>query len=438
MRSKRIVLSTFGSFGDVHPYIAVALELKARGHHPVFATSEVYREKMDSAGIDFHPVRPILPSYDQPEVLADFIGRAMDPKTGSEVVADMILPHVREIYDDLDAATEGADLLLTHPLPFVGPIIAQKKRLNWISSVLAPASFLSVYDPIVPPQWPSLHRALRLSPWIGRGVVALAKIKADKVLRPVYELRAELRMPRGEQPILNGQHSPTKVLALFSKLLATPQPDWPKNTAITGFPFYDRRDFFGETEVPHGLIDFLESGPPPIVFTLGSTAIWVANSFYRDSIEAARVLGRRALVLIGHARNMPPLPLPDGVAAFEYAPYSQVLPRACAIVHHGGVGTTGQGMRSGKPVLIVPHALDQFDNAARVERLGCGRGLPWPRYNVESAIRELRKLLENQRYLVAATRIGEIIREEDGARIAAAQIENVLNIQQHKFAPPLH
>jgi len=354
----------------------------------------------------------------------------MDPKKGSEVVADMIVPHLRDIYDDLDAATECADLLITHPFPFVGPIIAQKKRLNWISSVLAPASFLSVYDPVVPPQWPSLHRALRLSPWIGRGVIALAKIKMDKILRPVYELRAELGMARGEQPILNGQHSPTKVLALFSKLLATPQRDWPANTVVTGsFPLYDRRDFFGETEIPNGLIDFLESGPPPIVFTLGSTAFWVAHNFYRDSIEVARVLGRRALVLIGHARNMPPLPLPEGVAAFEYAPYSEVLPRACAIVHHGGAGTTGQGMRSGKPVLIVPHALDQFDNAARVERLGCGRTLPRPRYNVESAIRELRKLLENQHYSDAATRVGEIVREEDGAGIAVAEIENVLNIR---------
>ena len=157
------MLSTFGSFGDGHPYIAIALELKARGHHPVFATSEFYREKRDSAGIDFHPVRPIVPSYDQPEVLADLMARVVDPKTGSEVVANLIMPHVRDIYDDLDAATEGADLLITHPLPFVGPIIAQKKRLNWISSVLAPASFLSVYDPIVPPQWPSLHRAVTIT-----------------------------------------------------------------------------------------------------------------------------------------------------------------------------------------------------------------------------------------------------------------------------------
>jgi UDP:flavonoid glycosyltransferase YjiC (YdhE family) len=427
MSGKRIVLSMFGSFGDVHPYIAIALELKARGHNPVIATSEVYREKMEAAGIKFHPVRPVVPSYDQPEVLVDLIGRAMDPKTGGEVVVDMVVPHLRDIYEDLDAATEGAELLLTHPLPLVGPIIAQKKKLNWISSVLAPASFLSVYDPVVPPQWPSLYHAMRFSPWIGRGVMGLAKIKLDKILQPVYELRTELGMPRGEQPILNGQHSPTKVLALFSKLLAQPQPDWPPNSVVTGFPFYDRRDFFGEKEMPNGLMEFLDSGPAPIVFTLGSSAYWVARDFYRDSIEAARSLGRRALLLIGHLRNRPPSPLPDGVAAFEYAPYSEVLPRACAIVHQGGVGTTGQGMRSGKPVLIVPHAHDQFDNAARVERLGCGRVLARPRYNAQSVTRELRLLLGDPKYLEAAAKVAEVVRTEDGARVAADEIEKILN-----------
>ena len=426
MSGKRVILSTFGSFGDVHPYIAIALQLKARGHDPVIATSEVYREKMDAVGIDFHPVRPDMPSYDQPEVLADLVGRAMDPKTGGEVVADMVVPHLRDIYEDLDAATEGADLLLTHPLPLVGPIIAQKKKLVWISSVLAPASLLSVYDPVVPPQWPSLYQAMRLSPWIGRGVMALAKIKLDKILQPVYELRRELGLPRGEQPILNGQHSPTKVLALFSKLLAKPQPDWPPNAVVTGFPFYDRRDFFGEKEMPSGLMEFINSGPAPIVFTLGSSAYWVARDFYRDSTETARALGRRALLLIGHPRNTPPSPLPEGVAAFEYAPYSEVLPCACAIVHQGGVGTTGQGMRSGKPVLIVPHAHDQFDNAARVERLSCGRALPRPRYNIESATRELRLLLEDPKYSEAAVKVSEVVREEDGARVAANEIEKVL------------
>src|SRR6266581_9664881 len=90
---KRIVISTFGSFGDIHPYVAIALELKARGHRPSIATSEVYREKMDALGIEFHPVRPDMPSVDQPNEVARVVESVMDPKTGSEAVADMIIPH---------------------------------------------------------------------------------------------------------------------------------------------------------------------------------------------------------------------------------------------------------------------------------------------------------------------------------------------------------
>jgi UDP:flavonoid glycosyltransferase YjiC (YdhE family) len=259
-------------------------------------------------------------------------------------------------------------------------------------------------------------------------VLGLATIKLDRVMQPIYDLRRELGLPRGEQPMLKGQHSPTRVLALFSPLLAKPQPDWPANTTVTGFPFYDRRDFFGETRMPDGLNEFLDAGSPPIIFTLGSSAFWVARDFYNDSIAAAQRLNRRALLLIGHARNLPASPLPDGVAAFEYAPYSEVLPRACAIVHQGGVGTTGQGMRSGLPVLIVPHAHDQFDNGARVARLGCGRVLARPRYNAESATRELQTLLDEPAYREAATEAAAEVRQKQGALIAADEIENVLRV----------
>ncbi len=426
MNGKRIILSTFGSFGDIHPFVAVALELKARGHQPVIATSEIYREKMETVGLEFHPVRPDMPSIDQPDEVAKVVGEVMDPRRGPEAVGDMLIPYLRDIYDDLEAATAGADLLLTHVLPFAGTLVAQKKGLPWISSVLAPASFLSVYDPIVPPQWPWLYHLMRLTPWVGKGVMALATIKLDKMSEPVYKLRAEIGLPRGDNPLLKGQHSPTKVLALFSKVMAEPQPDWPANTVVTGFPFYDRRDYFGETEVAKNLLEFLDAGPPPIVFTLGSSAIWVAHDFYLDSITAAKALGRRALLLIGNERNLPTGVLPEGIAAFEYAPYSQVLPRACAIVHQGGVGTTGQGLRSGQPTLVVPHAHDQFDNGNRVARLGCGRVLPRPRYNAGTATRELRELLANPAYAGSAAKVGEIVKQEDGARVAADEIERVL------------
>src|SRR4051812_2250673 len=222
--SKRIVISTFGSFGDIHPFMAVALELKARGHQPVIATSEIYREKMDTVGLEFFPVRPDMPSIDNPDEVARVVAEVMDPKGGPEAVGDLIVPYLRDIYADLDTATVGADLVLTHVLPFAGTLVAQKKRLPWISSVLAPASFLSVYDPIVPPQWPWLYHLMRLTPWVGKSVMALATIKLDKMSAPVYELRAEIGLPRGENPLLKGQHSPAKVLALFSKVMAEPQP----------------------------------------------------------------------------------------------------------------------------------------------------------------------------------------------------------------------
>jgi rhamnosyltransferase subunit B len=424
---KRIVLSTFGSFGDIHPYIAIALELKARGHSPLIATSEVYREKMEALGIELHPVRPDVPSYDEPDELSRLVAGLMGAKGGTEKVIEMLTPNLREVYEDLDAAAADADLLLTHPLPLVGPIVAQKRGLPWVSSVLSPISFFSAYDPPMLAQMPTLYPLQRRSIGLSRLLYHIASFRLEKLMEPVYRLRAELGLPRGEQPLLAGQHSLALVLALFSSVLAKPQPDWPPNTRVTGFAFYDRRDFFGETEMQPALTKFLDEGPPPIVFTLGSSAFWVAKHFYRDSIQAAQALGQRALLLLGHARNLPTEPMPEGVAAFEYAPFSQVLPRARAIVHQGGVGTTGQALRSGRPVVIVPHAHDQFDNAARVVRLGCGRMIARPRYNAKNATRELEALLGNRDYFTKAAEIGRLVQKENGAGSAVDAIEQVLN-----------
>jgi rhamnosyltransferase subunit B len=426
---KRIVLSTFGSFGDIHPYIAIALELKARGHSVVIATSEVYREKMDALGIELHLVRPNLPSYDEPDELSRLSLELMKPRGGTEKVIELLTPNLREVYEDLDAAVATADLLVTHPLPLVGPIVAQKRGLPWVSSVLAPISFFSAYDPPVLAQMPALYHLQRRSVALSRLLYRIASHRLEELMEPVYRLRAELGLPRGAQPLLAGQHSPALVLALFSAVLAKPQPDWPPNTRVTGFAFYDRRDFFGETEMQQELEEFLDTGPRPIVFTLGSSAFWVAKDFYRDSIKAAQALGQRALLLIGHARNLPSESLPQGVAAFEYAPFGQVLPRALAIVHQGGVGTTGQGLRSGRPILVVPHAHDQFDNAARVVRLGCGRMIARPRYNARNATRELEAILGNQDYFTNAAEVARQVQNENGARAAVDAIEEVLTAQ---------
>jgi UDP:flavonoid glycosyltransferase YjiC (YdhE family) len=143
-------------------------------------------------------------------------------------------------------------------------------------------------------------------------------------------------------------------------------------------------------------------------------------------VQAARELGARALLLIGDERNRPAEGLPDGMAAFEYAPFGKLLPRALCVVHSGGVGTTGQALRSGRPAVVVPHAFDQFDNAERVARTGAGRVLARPKYNAATAARELRALLSDESYTSRAAEVGEVVGSENGTSAAADAIEEVL------------
>ena len=206
--------------------------------------------------------------------------------------------------------------------------------------------------------------------------------------------------------MLEGQHSPSLVLALFSTAFARPQPDWPPNTVVTGFPFYDRRDRAGDPAgLDPALVEFLEAGEPPVVFTLGSSAVWVAGDFYSESVKAARAAGVRALLLIGDERNRI-ANLPEGVAAFDYAPYGELLPRARAVVHQGGIGTTAQGLRAGIPSLVVPFSHDQFDNGSRVARTGAGRWLARSKYNAATAARELRAMFTDESYTSRAGACG--------------------------------
>lgn len=430
LNGRKIVLTTFGSLGDLHPYIAIGLELKERGHRVVIATTPFYREKIEAAGLKFHPVRPDLPSpLENPELAAQLVAKVMDVRKGGEfLLKELLAPHVRDGYEDLQEATRDADLLVTHMITYAGPVLAQKTGLPWISTVLAPATLLSAYEPMVLPQMPGLAKLLRLSPLFSRAFFSFVKRMSEKWVEPVYKLRADLGLPRGLNPIFDGQYSPALNLALFSKVLGQPQPDWPPNTRVTGFPFYDKRD---ETRISPELEVFLDAGSPPIVFTLGSSAVFVADDFYRESIAAARKLRRRAVLLIGDERNRPRGSLPDGIVAFDYAPYSQILPRAAVIVHQGGVGTTGQALRAGVPTLIVPFNHDQPDNASRVSQLRVGRTITRTSYTAANAARELARLLNDESYARRAAEIARQVRSENGASDAADAIETF--IEAHKI-----
>ena len=416
---KRIVLNTFGSFGDVHPYMALGIELRARGHAVVVGTMEGYREMIEKIGLEFAPVRPQIQQPKEQD--AEIINKIMDPRRGPRfLMEEVVYPAVRESYADLLAAVPGADLLVTHPAAPAGPLVGRKLGLPWISTVLAPMSFFSAYDPPVPPFWQWTKALRHLGPRVMKFLLDLSNDLYKE--NEVTKFRDELGIADYGRPLFEGQHSPLRVLALFSRIFAAPQPDWPPQTEITGFCFYGGDH---DSPFPPALSDFLDGGPPPIVFTLGSSAIWVARDFFRESIEAAKCLGQRAVLLIGDERNHPGA-LPDGMIAVEYVSYESLMPRASVVVHHGGVGTTSHGLRAGVPTLIVPFAFDQSDNAEHAQRLGVSRTVYRNQYRAPRVAAELNKLLREPSYGERAADVGRRIRQENGPARAADSIEQVL------------
>lgn len=326
---------------------------------------------------------------------------------------------VRDTYDDLIAIAQNADLLVAHEIVYAAPLVAEVLKLPWANCTLAPAAFFSAYEPIVISGYPALSKLHRLGTKANRLAVNLAKLTTRPWGAPVYELRKELGLRPIKNPIVgNDKYSPRLVLALFSPLLATPQPDWPPNVVTTGFTFYD-----GDSAqlINSELSDFLNTGEPPLVFTLGSAAVNVPGDFYAESAQAAINLNRRAVLLLGN--NPPPPDLPDSIFACDYTPYSKIFPRACAIVHQGGIGTTAQALRSGRPTLVIPYSLDQPDNAARVQRLGTSRTLKREHLSVSRLTKELKALIELPSYAVKAKEIGRMMKPEDGIAIACDAIE---------------
>ncbi len=419
-----ILLAAQGSLGDVHPYIAVGKALLERGQHVRLATAIDYRARVEAAGLEFAPLAPSFVELGDPELIArQFFDRWRGPQ---RLFDAMVVDPLGRAYTDLNSAVEGVALAVSHPITPALPMIAERRGLPWLSSVLAPYSLFSATDPSVIPNLEWMQRLPNFGNWPYGPMLNLVRATLRRWERPLHELRAELGLPAVNGTLLmDGQFSPRGTLGLFDPTLAAPQPDWPPQTLVCGAALYDAGDPLDPTAASEDALErFLEAGTPPVVFALGSAAVWLGKDYWNHAISACRSLGIRGLLLTGT-----PLPqrLPDNIAAFNYAPYSRVFPRAAAIVHQAGVGTLSHALRSGRPQLLTPVGFDQPDNAARAMRLGVGRILRFHRaHSAARLARELRTLLDDPSYATAAADVARTLHGVDGAGTAAKHIINSL------------
>jgi len=414
----KYVITSFGSFGDLNPYVGLGRALKARGHDVVLALPAHYAPFVEAAGLRAHAVRPDIDPGNR-----EVVRRVMDPLRGAEyLIRDLMMPLVEESYADLEAIVQDDDVLISHPLTFAAPVLAERRGLRWASSVLAPLGFFSQDDPPLMAVHPAADALQRNFPGLYRRLVPTARFITRAWGARVQALRKRLGLAPGANPLHDGQFSPYLNLAMFSRVLAEPQPDWPPHTMVTGAVSYDAV----HGALPDELKAFLDSGTPPIVFTLGTAAVAAASAarFYQTSLEAATDAGARSVLLVGRDDgHRPDVRGRSDVFVAEWAPHSELFPRAAAIVHQGGAGTLHTAFASGRPMLIVPHAHDQGDNAVRAARLGVAR-VVFPSQYKRNVVREhLRALLTESSFQENAKAVSARVCAENGADRACEALE---------------
>lgn len=422
---RKVILTTIGSLGDLHPFLAIGVALRRRGFAPVMAVPEDHLAKARAAGLDAVAVMPGFDTIRESLGLSEAAVVARIMADQNFLLDTILTPWIATGARALDAIAADAAAIVASRFMFGAPMIAEKHGVPLVDVILQPMTMFSAYDP---PDTADF-RLLRHPPVgaIGVGWNRLVYAALRRVLRRRYAgLIDAARAGHGLRPsrnaILLDGGDPALTLCCYSPAFGPPMPDAPPLAEITGFPIFDSESGGVETVDP-ALAAFLDAGAPPLVFTLGSFAVHVPGGFYATAAIVARRLGMRAVLLIGDG----PAPAPDDSVFFtRYAAHSTLFPRAAAIVHHGGAGTTGQALRAGKPQLVVPHMGDQNDNARRVERMGAGSVIAPSDFTLERASAVIAALLADAACRAMAETTGVTERGTDGAEQAAAAIERVV------------
>jgi UDP:flavonoid glycosyltransferase YjiC (YdhE family) len=276
----------------------------------------------------------------------------------AEATAEFFGDYYRAITDNCES---GRTILVLSSLVLAGRVAQEVLRVPAVTIHLAPSVFRSNQKPAKTPPLP-------LADWMPAGwnrliFAAVDLLVIDPALGgPVNKLRASIGLGPVRRILGGWIHSPDRVIGLFPEWFAPPAVDWPAQTILTGFPLYDEADIL---PINFELERFLDSGQPPIAFTPGS-AMRHGERFFDAAVEACRMLGRRGLLVSMHERHLPEH-LPAEIRHVKYAPFSRLLPRCAAIVHHGGIGTSSQALAAGVPQLVAPMGFDQADNAMRLK-----------------------------------------------------------------------
>ncbi|MEZ4814333.1 MAG: glycosyltransferase [Bdellovibrionota bacterium] len=418
----RILLLNFGSLGDLHPFIGMAIALQKAGHEVSLASNPIYLPRIEAAGIKAHGVGPKL-SPDDPEL----IKAVMSPLRGPELLhKKYIFPHSEQSIEETLPLARNSDLLITGILGYFVPTLSELTQVPWAMAMLAPMGYWSAHDPAALPAIPFLRSFKFMGPRFYKQLYKLLFLPSKSWSAPLQEARKKHGLAPQANPMAPATlNSCALNLALFSKHFAPPQADWPKNLKQVGFIEYDGEE--AKAPLNENIEKFLANGEAPILLTLGSTNVLDPGKIYETFHEAVHPLNKRTLISVA-TKDLAYYQAKfsnNNTLVTDYIPYGKVMPKSSFVVHQGGIGTTAQCLRAGKASIILASVNDQVDNARHVEKIGAGLYLAKKKLNAASLRKAILKV-EKSTLQTNAQKIGEKIKSENSCEKLVSAVKDLL------------
>lgn len=413
----RIRVITIGSQGDVRPYVALGVGLKASGHDVRIVTHVGFESLVREHGLDFAPVAGDPRESADNRVLRALHDDGDNKRRWSRTFKEVDAPLMRQRLRDCWEACSDAEVLIVSILPYLfGYAIARKLQVPLVRAFYFPTSPTRMYAAEFVPSWLQGNQRINLAsykvqrqflwqiarPWVAGACRDVLGIKKMPFFEPFGELDRQQQL----------------LLYAYSSAVAPPPPDWGEWIDVTGYWFLDRPT---EWKPPAALEDFLADGPPPVyVGGFGSMTNREPAELARAVVRALSLTGQRAVVLTGWG-GLSPSELPRDIFAVDWVPYDWLFPRISAVVHHGGAGTTAASLRAGLPTVVIPFILDQFFWGKRVFELGAGpRPIPRKSLQAETLATAISAATTDPGMRERAAALGARIRTENGIARAVA------------------
>lgn len=411
----KVLITPVGSAGDHYPFIGIAAELVRRGHDVHVLAIAPFRDAVAETGaayVEVGTIEEYHTNINNPDL--------WHPLKGSKTVANLVAEQLRRMLKLIsDLHEPGRTLVVGHTLDFVSRALHDKINLPFVTVHLQPSIVRTSH------QLPTMIGTTNHS-WLPQWVKRSAWWFIDRaVMDPTFgpsinEVRAKLDLPPVKRVFKEYLNSPLLTIGFWPDWFGPPQPDWPQQLKLAGFPLYDPSS---SSPIDPELDTFLNAGDPPIVFTPGSAMVH-GQAFFAAAVDACQRLNRRGLLMTRHENHLPPS-LPPTVRRFAFAPFSKLLPRCAALVHHGGIGTTAAAFAAAIPQVIMPMSHDQPDNADRSIKLGTAERIVRKRFTGPNVAAALERLLHSTDVKDRCADLARRCRETNGIANACDMIERI-------------